>query len=104
LSKDVKYKRTVNVFLNGQRNTRCALCIENAGGVKCKQRIRPENLATTDHFGDIRISYGDNNKLVFNKWITNLLTGLPGTPKKLVSVSSECGGQPSLPRKETSSL
>jgi hypothetical protein len=31
--------------------------------VKCKQRFRPENLASTDHFGNIRLSYDDNIKL-----------------------------------------
>jgi hypothetical protein len=37
---------------------------------------------------------------IFNYWVPKLLTGLPGSLKKLVSVCSECSGQPSLPKKK----
>ena len=42
---------------------RLAASVADIGDVKCKHRYRPENLAATDHFGNIRRSYDDNTKL-----------------------------------------
>jgi hypothetical protein len=39
---------------------RWAAIVEDIRDVKCKQRFRKENLAATDHFGNIRLSYDDN--------------------------------------------
>ena len=42
---------------------RLAASLADIGDVIRKHRYRPENLAATDHFGNIRRSYDDNTKL-----------------------------------------
>jgi hypothetical protein len=65
LTKDGKYEPMVNAFCNGQRNTRWAASIEDKRVVKCKLPFRPEYLAKTDYFGDIRLSYDEDIKQDF---------------------------------------
>jgi hypothetical protein len=61
-------------FLKWPKNIGWEEKIEDTGFVKFKHRFRPENLATTEHFGNNRISYNDNI-ITYNIYST--VTSLP---------------------------